>query len=123
MKDGLIIILIIILVIIGNTIAQNTLKNDSEKIIEKLETLKKELNTEQALSLAEEINDLWEETEKRWSIIIFHQELDSIKTSIIAVKSSLESGDISYSYQQIENSIFLVGHVKEKWSLKWKNIF
>jgi len=123
MKDSLIIIAIIVLVVIGNTIAQNTLKHDSEKIIEKLETLKQELNTEQALPLAEEINELWEDAEKRWSIIIFHQELDSIKTSIIAVKSSLEIGDIEYSYQQIENSIFLVGHVKEKWSLKWKNIF
>ena len=84
---------------------------------------KKELNTEQALQLAEEINELWEEAEKRWSIIIFHQELDSIKISIIAVKSSLESGDIEYSYQQIENSIFLVGHIREKWTLKLKNIF
>ena len=123
MKDVIIIVLIIIVVIAGNIISQKMLKDDSEKIIEKLEILKQELNNQQALSLAEEINKLWEETENKWSIIIFHQELDSIKTSIIAVKSSLESGDISYSYQQIENSIFLVGHIKEKWSLKWKNVF
>ena len=123
MKDVIIIVLIIIVVIAGNIISQKMLKDDSEKIIEKLEILKQELNNQQALSLAEEINKLWEETENKWSIIIFHQELDSIKTSIIAVKSSLESGDISYSYQQIENSIFLVGHIKEKWSLKWKIVF
>ena len=123
MKDSLIISLIIIMVVIGNIISQSILKNDSERLIEKIETLKNELGTDNANTIAEELQDLWEEIEKKWSIIVSHQELDNIKISIIAVKSSIESGDISYSYQQCENAIFLVEHQNEKWALKWKNIF
>ena len=123
MKDSLIILSIIIIVIIGNIISQNILKTDSEKLIGKLENLREELETETSIKKAEELYDLWEETEQRWSIMILHQELDNIKTAIIGVKSGIESEDYEYSYQQIENSIFLVGHLKEKWNLKWKNIF
>lgn len=123
MKDSLIIFLIITMVIIGNIISQNILKMDSENIIEKLEKLQQNLETESVHQLADEVYQLWDEIEEKWSIIVLHQELDNIKTAIIAVKSSVESGDLEYSYQQIENSIFLVQHQTEKWSIKWKNIF
>lgn len=123
MKDSLIILFIIIIVMIGNTISQNILEKDSDNLIGKLEILNQKLETEEAKDIVEEIYNLWEETEERWSIIVLHQELDYIKTAILGVKSGLESNDIEYSYQQIQNSIFLVGHIKEKEVLKWKNIF
>lgn len=123
MKDSLIILLIIILVIIGNIISQNILKKDSQNLIQELELVQKELESETAKEKADELYELWEETEERWSIIVLHQELDLIKTAILGVKSGIESGDFDYSYQQIENSIFLVGHIKEKGAVKWKNIF
>lgn len=123
MRDSLIILLIIIIVIIGNVISQNILEKDSENLINELEVLQQQLETEEAKHIVEDIYKLWEETEERWSIIVLHQELDSIKTAILGVKSGIESNDLDYSYQQIQNSIFLVGHIKEKEALKWKNIF
>lgn len=123
MKDALIIMLIVALVIIGNIISQDMLKKDSEKLVEKLEKIRNELGNGNIEQLAEELYELWEQTEKKWSIIILHQELDNIKLAVIAVKSSIESGDLTYAYQQVNNAIFLVEHQTEKWSLKWKNIF
>lgn len=123
MKDVLIIILIISLVVIGNVISQNILKKDSEKLVEKLEKIKNELGSEEENITADELQELWEQIDKRWSILVSHQELDNIKVSIIAVKSSIESDDLSYAYQQINNAIFLVEHQTQKWAIKWKNIF
>lgn len=123
MRDSVIILLIVVIVVIGNVISQNILKEDSQNLIEKLEILQGELHEESAKQKVDELCELWEETEEKWSIIVLHQELDSIKTAILGVKSGIESGDLDYSYQQIENSIFLVGHIKEKGALKWKNIF
>lgn len=124
MKDSIIIILIIVIVIIGNIISQNILKKDSEEIIANLEKLKQKIEKQENLKeTAEEIYNQWEETDEKWSIIVTHQELDQIKKAITSVKSGIESNDLSFAYQQIENSIFLVSHIKEKEALAWKNIF
>lgn len=124
MKDAITITLIIIIVIIGNVISQNILKEYSNKLNEKLEEVKISLQDKEiAKEKSEELCQLWEETEERWSIIVTHQELDMIKTAIINVKSSIQADDIAFSYEQIENSNFLVSHIKEKGSMEWKNIF
>ena len=123
LKDIILILFIIAIVIVGNVISQNILKQDSIVLTEKLQELSKKLDSEDRKQEIEEIYKLWEETEKRWSIIVSHQELDLIKTSILGVKSGIETGDFEYSYEQIQNSIFLVGHIEEKTAIKWKNVF
>lgn len=124
MKDTFIIILIIVAVVIGNVISQNILKEGSEKLTQNLEELKTNLqDKEYSIKKAEQIYDIWEEIEAKWSIIIVHQELDLIKTAILSVKSGIETGDTQFCYEQIENSIFLVSHIKEKAAMEWKNIF
>ncbi len=124
MKDSAIIFVIIVMVIIGNIISQNILKQDSENLTNKLEDLKQNINQKElAKEKVNEIYELWEEIDSRWSIIITHQELDLIKTAILTIKAGIEVDDRQIAYEQIENSIFLVGHIKEKEALSLKNIF
>lgn len=124
MKDSAIIFVIIVMVIIGNIISQNILKQDSENLTNKLEDLKQNINQKElAKEKVNEIYELWEEIDSRWSIIITHQELDLIKTAILTIKAGIEVDDHQIAYEQIENSIFLVGHIKEKEALSLKNIF
>ncbi len=123
MKDIFLIILIIVLVVIGNIISQNILAKDGDIILEKLQELSDKIDSENKTQIIKEVYKLWEETEKKWSIIVSHQELDLIKTSILGAKSGIEIGDFEYSYEQIQNSIFLVGHIREKTAIKWKNVF
>lgn len=124
MKDSVIILIIIAMVIIGNVISQNILKQDSENLISKLEDLKDNINqTDIAKEKVNQIYELWEDIDSRWSIIITHQELDLIKTAILTIKAGIEIEDKRIAYEQIENSIFLVGHIKEKEALSLKNIF
>mgnify|MGYP004564252449 FL=1 len=124
MRDTVIILIIIVAVIIGNVISQNILKEYSERLILKSEDIKVSMQNKEALKQkVEELSELWEEAEEKWSIIVTHQELDMIKTAILNVKSSIEADDFDFGYEQIENSIFLVGHIKDKWAMEWKNIF
>ena len=124
MKDSAIIFVIIVMVIIGNIISQNILKQDSENLTNKLEDLKQNINQKElAKEKVNEIYELWEDIDSRWSIIITHQELDLIKTAILTIKAGIEVDDRQIAYEQIENSIFLVGHIKEKEALSLKNIF
>ena len=124
MRDTVIILIIIVAVIIGNVISQNILKEYSERLTLKLEDIKVSMQDKEASKQkSEELSELWEEAEEKWSIIVTHQELDMIKTAILNVKSSIEADDIDFGYEQIENSIFLVGHIKDKVAMEWKNIF
>ena len=129
-KESIIIIAVIILVIAASIISQNYLKQSSDMLLGKLETLKTEIQNakqtgalENAIGLSENVLNNWEEINKNWSMLVVHEELDLIELSLIGVKASVESGSAEDALQEIDKSLFLVGHIKEKESFKIKNIF
>ena len=130
MKESIIIIAVIILVIAASIISQNYLNQSSDMLLGKLETLKTEIQNakqtgalENAIELSENVLNNWEEINKNWSMLVVHEELDLIELSLIGVKASVESGSAEDALQEIDKSLFLVGHIKEKESFKIKNIF
>lgn len=129
-KESIIIIAVIILVIAASIISQNYLNQSSDMLLGKLETLKTEIQNakqtgalENAIELSENVLNNWEEINKNWSMLVVHEELDLIELSLIGVKASVESGSAEDALQEIDKSLFLVGHIKEKESFKIKNIF
>lgn len=129
-KESIIIIAVIILVIAASIISQNYLNQSSDMLLGKLETLKTEIQNakqtgalENAIGLSENVLNNWEEINKNWSMLVVHEELDLIELSLIGVKASVESGSAEDALQEIDKSLFLVGHIKEKESFKIKNIF
>lgn len=131
MVKEILIILIIMIAIIGlNYYTQHYLEETSNHLAEKLIELKSEIEiaqqtsqTDKAKQLAEEIKDNWDEQEKGWSLLIKHEELDLIQLSILKVKAGIENNTLVESLLEIDQSIFLVGHIKEKDSFQLKNIF
>lgn len=127
MKELAIIIFIIAIVVIGSIWSQKYLETTSSSILEKLEELKDELriseNDTKAKEIAKSVLEEWEQISEDWSMLVVHEELDKIQLSILKVNSSIEANSIDDSLEEIDNSIFLVGHIKEKESFKIKNIF
>lgn len=130
MREIIISIVIIGLVTTASILTQNYLEKTSDDILVKLTDLRSQLkespdkhDTEIAKSTAEQIVEKWEETNKNWSMIVVHEELDMIELSLLSVKSCLETSEIQDCLQELEKSIFLVGHIKEKESFRIKNIF
>ena len=70
-----------------------------------------------------EIRNKWNKIENGWAIIILHDELDMIETSLIKMSANIEYGTISDSIEELENLIFLVEHISDKEEFNIKNIF
>ena len=130
MKEILISIVVVILIISIGAIVQNYLENSSDTLVKELESLKQGLkeerymaNTEQMQKQIEKVIEEWKNIEKTWSMIVVHQELDNIEIALLSVKSTMENNQIGEALKDLDKSIFLVGHIKEKEAFKIKNIF
>ena len=130
MKEICIIIVILVL-IIGTAIwVQSYLNNTTEYLLKDLKILEKELisskednNRGNIVKKGNERRNKWNKIENGWAIIILHDELDMIETSLIKMSANIEYGTISDSIEELENLIFLVEHISDKEEFNLKNIF
>lgn len=135
MREVIIILIILISIISISNLTQKHLKDTGLELTSKLLELKTELNklilkkeeetisSTKAKEISQQIYEKWEQLNKTWSIIVMHMELDQIELSILGVKASVEIGDLEEGREELEKSIFLIEHIKEKESFKLKNIF
>lgn len=128
MKQVIIIIIILIIIFGGAWYTQNFLNETSDTLVSRLENLKIDLETESVDEnrLKEETDEIygeWEDINEKWSVIVLHDEIDLIETSLIRMKSKIKIGEIDESMEDIDTSIFLLKHIKEKEKTSLKNIF
>lgn len=126
-RDIFIITIIIISVIIGTIYTQNLLGENTDVLLKELGKLETNINEnmqkEEINKNANDIYQKWREVSEKWSIIVDHQEIDLIEKALLAVKSTIETEEYNRSIQKIQESIYLIGHIKEKEELNIKNIF
>jgi len=123
MKEAIIIIIVILLVAAGSVFMQKYLVKTSDELIGILEEMKQDIGSKENSEKVNELLEKWDEINKIWSMIIIHEELDNIEVSMLGVKGAIESEDTEYAIEELERTIFLVGHIKEKEAFKLKNIF
>ena len=128
MKEIIIIISILIIIFTGSIITQMYLNKTSALLIDKLENIKSDIENEKfdrekVSKKAEEMYSEWEKINEKWSVIILHDEIDLIETALIKMKAEIKSGEIEDSMAEIDTSIFLLNHIKEKEKTSLKNIF
>lgn len=126
MREIIIIIIVIVLVSLGSIFTQKYLEKTSDELTAKLEELKDEIkgeNFETADSISNEVLAKWQKIKNNWSMVVVHEELDNIELAMLGVKGSVDAKDSEDGLVEIEKSIFLVSHIKEKEAFKIKNIF
>lgn len=130
MKEFVIIILIIVIIFTGDFVVQSHLETTSSNMVAKLENLKEKVmetketdNKKQTEELLKEVEDEWNKTNKTWSVIVVHEELDSIEEALVKAKSSLTEGEIEDGLEEIETALFFIEHVREREKVLIKNIF
>ena len=128
MKEIIIIISILIIIFAGSIITQMYLNKTSALLIDKLENIKSDIENEKfdrekVSKKAEEMYSEWDKINEKWSVIILHDEIDLIETALIKMKAEIKSGQIEDSMAEIDTSIFLLNHIKEKEKTSLKNIF
>ena len=92
MKETIILTIILIIIISGNMLLNKYLKNSSKVLIADLKDLKNIIknNSQDYDKLTKKANNIyndWQKTEEKWGVIVLHQELDAIETSLIKMKT------------------------------------
>lgn len=128
MKEFIIIIVILLIIFGGATIVQKYLNNTADLLVSKLEDLKnnieqKNTTEEEMKRKSQKIYEEWENINEKWSIIVLHDEIDLIETSLIRMKSKIETNKVEESMEDLDTSIFLLKHIKEKEKTSLKNLF
>lgn len=128
MKEIVIIVIILIIIFGGAWYIQNFLNSTSDLLVSKLEDLKNGIEKNniaesEMQKKTDEIYEEWKKINERWSIIVLHDEIDLIETSLIRMKSKIKVGDLEESIEDVDTSIFLLKHIKEKEKTSLKNIF
>ncbi len=126
MKEITIITIILIIIFGGAIYTQNYLNSTADMLVGKLENLKSDLENKKQQGLEEQTDEIykeWEDINEKWSVIVLHDEIDLIETSLIRMKSKIKTGSLDESMEDLDTSIFLLKHIKEKEKTRLKNIF
>lgn len=128
MKEIIITITILMIIFGGALYTQKYLTNTADTLVSKLENLKTDLESENTnkQSLEEQSDEIygeWEDINEKWSVVVLHDEIDLIETSLIRMKSKIKTGSLEESMEDLDTSIFLLKHIKEKEKTSLKNIF
>lgn len=127
-KEWIICTVVIIAIIIANVITQNYTNKSIELLDEKLESLKEELIKEEVEKEVvdkkmEEIMEIWKEKFNKLAYYIEHDELEKVETELTSLKANIEVEEYEEGVSELEKSIFILNHIKEKFKFDIKNIF
>ena len=127
MYKEIIISVIVVVAIIGiDLIAQQNTKNNIGFIISELEELKENIKKEDKEKVNEKmdmLNSEWEEIYNKMAIYIEHDELEKVKTNMVALEGFIEVEDYETGINELNKSIYVLQHIAEKYDFSIVNVF
>ena len=126
-KDIVFCIIIIIAIVTVDFFIQDYIKNSAEEMTLKLDSLKQEVANKEEDEINEvdtkEVRETWEERYKILASVIEHDELEKVEKNLTGIYSALESNELSEAISELDESMFILRHIKDKYSFKIENVF
>lgn len=125
-KEMVICIIIVVLIFSLDIFTQNYTRKSAIDIIEIFSTIKRNLIEEDKEVIDNNLNELdeqWKDVHDKLAYYIEHDELEKVDTSIVAMKSYIETEDFSSAIEQLEVGKFILEHIEEKYAFNIQNIF
>lgn len=130
-KEIITCIIIAIFILVLNSITQNYNNESVEDLQQQLEHLKTDIlntieNNNDDENLIKEFNKIlenWKNRYEKLTYFIEHDELEKVETEFNYIKANLETKQYEQAVPNVENSIFILEHIKQKFALQLKNIF
>lgn len=129
-KEISIIIVIIVVIIFGNQITQKYTKIAIEETITQLneikDSLKEDENQIDKPEMKEKMEQFykgWEKKHNKLAYFTEHDELEKVKTSVVSLKSYVETNEYEEAMSEINKSIFILQHIKDKSEFNLQNVF
>ena len=128
LKEFVICTIILILIFVGNGITQGYSRSSIEDINEKLVDLreemnKEEINDEEVVKKEEEIDKQWEEMFSRLAYYIEHEELEKVSKNLENIKTYISLKEYDNAIKEINEGIYILNHIEDKYSFNLQNIF
>ena len=130
-KEIIFSIVIVVVVVVGNVVTQNYTHKSVKNTTTELEELKQEL-------LSESNEDIdWDNAKEKFSVLqtewrnsfeklayyIEHDELEKIETNLAGLNGYLDKEEYGDSMAQLDISVYVLEHIKNKTILSLINIF
>ena len=126
-RDIVFCIIIIVVIITVDFFIQDYIKNSAEEMTAKLDNLKEEVSNQEEKNLnkvdTKEVRETWEERYKILASVIEHDELEKVEKNLTGIYSALESKELSEVISELDESMFILRHIKDKYSFKIENVF
>ena len=127
-KEFVICLMILILILVGNGITQGYSRNSIEDINEKLADLREEMNQEEIneeeiVKHQEEIDKQWEEMFSKLAYYIEHEELEKVSRNLENMKTYIGLKEYDNTTKEINEVIYILNHIEDKYSFNLQNIF
>lgn len=130
LKELIISIIIILLIFIGNGVTESYTKQSVEDTTNKLEELREEIikeeneiEQEKAKKMINEVHEKWDEKYKKLAYYIEHDELEKVETELTGLRSYIEKEEYSEALPELDKSVFILEHIKDKTAFNLMNIF
>ena len=127
-KEIIICAIIIIFIIVLNIIAMNYTQDAVETVSSDLNRFKSNImdenpNNDEIRKNNKEIMNKWREKYNVLAYFIEHDELEKVETELTALEASIDVEKYEDGVENLERCIFILNHIKDKYSLNIKNIF
>lgn len=124
-KEVIISIIIVLCIIVLDIITQNYTKETVIKTSEMLSKLKYDINNneENIFDEIEKIYAKWEERHGKLAYFIEHDELEKVETNLTNIRSFIEENDLIMAINSVDETKFILEHIKEKNAFNLENIF
>ena len=126
LKEIIISILVIVLIFTLDFFLQNYTKDSVEVMTGKLEILRENLlkkDEEAILNNMQDINNNWEDIQYKLSFFIEHNEIEKVKTNLVALEGDIQVKQYDVSISELHKSIFVLEHISDKYAFNLVNIF
>lgn len=125
-KEMIISVIIVFVIIIGDFFMQNYAKKSIDLLTEECQKIRESLekkDEEESIKLAENTKQKWEEKYTKMAYYIEHNELEKVSQGFITFMSYINLENYDLAINRVDETIFSLEHIAEKYQLNLENIF
>ena len=129
-KELVISIIIVVLIFVGNVITQNYTDESVKEAVSVLNEIREEMikedeeiNFELAEQKINEMHEKWDVRYEKLAYYIEHNELEKVETELTGLRAYIDKKEDIEVLAELDKSIYILQHIKQKNSFNLKNIF
>lgn len=127
-KETIVCMTIIITIISLDFITQKYTEDIFEQISSELSSVREESvsevpSDEKMKKNLQEVNSIWNKSRQKLAYFIEHDELEKVEKNFTNLQSAIELQEYSTALSKVDESIFILNHIKDKNQFNLENIF